>query len=110
MKLEIHERLALLQILPEKGSYAELKSIRKAREIIALTQDEIEFYEMEIKEGKWHWNIAKASQRVLDVPLGEYMTNTIRDLLAAMNQAKSMTEMFSSLYEKFVIAFRTVEP
>jgi hypothetical protein len=111
MKLEIHERLALLEILPKQGSYAELKALRKAREIISFTQEEIDFYQLKIGDDKlWHWATAKASQKVLDAPIEQYVAETIRKALAEMESKHAMTEMYTSLYEKFVIAFRTVGP
>ena len=36
MKLEVHERLALLQLLPASGDYAALKTIRRAKEMITM--------------------------------------------------------------------------
>ena len=110
MKLEVHERLALLELLPSKGSYAGLKALRKAREIISPNQEEREFFELKHDGRQWSWNPAKASQRVLDAPIEQFVMETVREALAEMNANGEMTEAYMSLYEKFVIAYRTVEP
>lgn len=111
MKLEIHERLALLEILPKQGDYAGLQALRKAREIISFTQDEMEFYKMKVGDDKaWHWDEVRATNRVLDAPIEQYIVETIRKLLSEMDRKHAMTDMYMSLYEKFVVSYRAVEP
>ncbi len=109
MKLEIHERIALLELLPKQADYAGLQALRKAREIISFTQDELDFYEMVQRDGEWHWDGVKASQRVLDAPLEQFVVEKIRERLSEMNKSQAMTDMFASLYEKFIISYRAVE-
>lgn len=109
MKLEVHERLALLNLLPQKGSYAGLKSLRKAREIISFTPEEAEFYELSHENGQTKWSSAKAVERVLDAPLEEYVIDIVRQKLSEMEKKKELTEQYLSLYEKFVIAYLHVE-
>lgn len=111
MKLELHERIALLQLLPQQGSYAELKAIRKAREIFSINQEEKEFFEIvEDPPGSFRWNAAKASQKVMDAPIEQYIMEIVRKKLADMEHNHKLTNDYISLYEKFVIAYRTVEP
>lgn len=111
MKLEVHERLALLSILPKEGNYAALKTIRRAREMISFTQEETVFYEMKnipTADGKPQvaWNNQKAQQQIKDVPVDEYSTNVIRNKLAEMDREHKLTEEFMSLYEKFVVIYQ----
>lgn len=112
MKLEIHERLALLEILPQQGDYAELQALRKAREIISFTQDEMKFYEMkrDKETNQWNWDGTKASQQVLDAPIEQYIVETVRKALSEMDNDHKLTELYMSLYEKFIISYRAVEP
>ena len=44
MRLEVHERLALLTLLPSEGDYSALKTIRRAKEMLSFTPEEMEFY------------------------------------------------------------------
>lgn len=114
MKLEIHERLALLEILPRQGDYAGLMALRKAREIFSFTQEELDLYELKqtpdgLGNMRWDWNQAKASQRVLDAPIEQFVMETIRKKLNEMDEAHTLTEMYISLFEKFIINYRAVE-
>lgn len=111
MKLEVHERIALLTLLPKEGDYAALKTIRRAREMLSFTPEEIKFYEIATTpdaNGKLqtHWSTQKNAEAILDAPIDEYTTNIIRDKLAAMSKAKKLTEEHMSIYEKFVVDYR----
>lgn len=109
MKLEVHERIALLELIPSQGSYAELAAIRKAREIISFTQEEIDFFRLTLENKTYNWDQARAAQRVLDAPMEQYIIETVRKKLSEMESTHTMKEMYMSLYEKFIINYRAVE-
>ena len=107
MKLEVHERLALLQLLPASGDYAALKTIRRAKEMITFTPKELEFYGIKPgvgPDGKptTAWNSQKAKEQIKDIPIDEFTTNIIRTELAKLEMDKNLNEQTMSLYEKFV--------
>ena len=111
MILEVHERLALLQLLPTEGDYAALKTIRRAKEMLSFTPDEIKFYELHTaasEDGKQRteWNTQKAQQASKDCPVDEYTTNVIRTKLSQLNDKGKLTEEFMSVFEKFVVMYR----
>lgn len=106
MKLDVHERIALVGLLPTKGDYAALKTIRRAREMLSFTPQEIEFYEITSANGQVNWNPEKASKAVKDCPVDEYTANVLREKLSEMSKKKELTEQFMSVYEKFVIDYR----
>ena len=111
MKLEVHERIALLQLLPTEGGYAGLKSLRRAREMISFTKDEIDFYEINSGTGAdgspfTNWNPTKAMEQVKDVPVDEYVTDIIRNALVGLERKKKLTDQTMSLYEKFVVMYQ----
>lgn len=112
MRLEVHERLAMLQILPKEGDYAALKAIRRAREMVSFTPEEMKFYEIvqgtSLETGKpvTNWSFAKNQEQIKDVPVDEYITNVIRAKLSEMNLKGKLTEDFFSLYEKFVVMYQ----
>ena len=110
MKLEVHERIALLDLLPKQSDYIGLLALRKAREIISFTPEESEYYELRIGDDKrWHWDGPKASQRILDAPIEEYIVGLIREKLAELNDKKLLSELYLSLYEKFITNYQAVE-
>lgn len=111
MKLEVHERIALLQLLPTEGGYAGLKQIRRAREMISFDGDEIKFYEINSGLGAdgspfTNWNPTKAMEQVKDVPVDEYVTDIIRNALVELNRKNKLTDQTMSLYEKFVVMYQ----
>ena len=111
MRLEVHERLALLTLLPKEGDYAGLKTLRRAREMISFTPDEVTFYEIKSVPGadgrpQTQWNGGKAAEAIKDCPVDEYTMNVIREKLADMSKKKKLTEEFMSVYEKFVVDYR----
>ena len=110
MKLEVHERLALITLFPKEGDYASLKTIRRAKEMLSFTPEEVEFYELKTITGadgkpSTNWNPRKASEQVKDCPVDEWTTNLFRSKLAEMNQKKKLTDEFMSVYEKFVVTY-----
>lgn len=111
MKLEVHERIALMQLLPTEGDYAGLKSIRRAREMISFDQKELDFFEIKPGVGPdgtpmTNWNPVKAQEQVKDVPVDEYTTNVVRKILADLEKKHKLTEQTISLYEKFVVTYQ----
>lgn len=111
MKLTVHERLSLVGLLPAKGDYATIKTIRRAREMISFTPDEMDFYGLKQVPGpggqlQWNWDAQKAAKQIKDCPVDEYTTNIIRNKLAEMDKKGQLTEQYMSIYEKFVIDYR----
>lgn len=111
MKLEVHERLLLLSLLPKEGDYAALKTIRRARESLSFSPTEQKELEMKndiTADGKPQvtWNSTKAAESVKDVPVDEYTTNVIRDALAELNKKKKLEDKHMSVYEKFIITYK----
>jgi len=111
MKLEVAERIAAYNLLPKEGDYAALKVIRRAREVLLFTPQEIEFLEMKSLPGadgkpSTTWSKEKAKDCVKDIPLDEYITSVIRDALADLNRKKKLSEEYFGVYEKFVVTYK----
>ena len=110
MKLEVHERLALLTLFPKDGDYAALKTFRRAFEMLSFTPEDMKFYEFVGgigQDGKpvTNWNSTKAAEAVKDCPIDEFTTDYLRNKLSEMQNKKKLSEDFLSIYEKFVIAY-----
>ena len=98
--------MALIPLLPVAGTYAALKAIRRAREMISFTPEEILAFEITTADGKTQWSTAKASAQVPDIPVEEYITNIIRDKLVEINKKEKLTEAQLSIYDKFVVMYQ----
>ena len=106
MLLEVNERLALLELLPREGDYASIKTLSRAREMISFTPEE----NIELKfESKGNnilvWDVEAGEKLVRDIPIDEWTSNTIREILINLSNEKALTDMQYSLYVKFVIHF-----
>lgn len=106
MKLEIHERLALLELLPKTGNFVALKTIRRAREMIGITpkeQDKLAFREIEVQgQAQITWKNEVAEDMTVDVPIDEWTTEKIREILVELNKQEEIADKTFTLYEKFV--------
>ena len=110
MLLEVHERIALLSIWPKEGTYAGLKTLRRAKEAVSFNPEEVKLYEFKnsVVNGvtQTQWSNVQAAKNVKDVPLDEFTVHTLRNILAAKNADGKLTEEFISVYEKLVIDYQ----
>ena len=108
MKLEVHERIAIIGLLPKTENYQALRTIRRAREMLGFSPDEMEFYKMKPGEtsGTVVWDVAKAREQIKDVPIDEYTIGLIRNALAEKDKKHQLTEDLLSIYDKFVVMYK----
>lgn len=102
MLLTVTERFVLVELLPTEDSYAGMSEARKTRANLALTDEESVELELKQLEDRVTWNPDKAQQHVADIPIGEWMIETIRGILREMNDNHKLKEKYMTLYEKFV--------
>jgi len=108
MLLEVHERMALLQLLPSEDRYEALKTIRRQREMLSFNPEEKDLLELESitnPDGtvKTTWKGVNAPRVVKDIPIDEYMTSLFSKKLAEIEADGKLTENLMSLFEKFVV-------
>lgn len=110
MKLEVHERFAIYQIIVEKmkaNDIIGLRELRVARETVSFSPEEAQFYEFVTDDkSTTTWNQDKAAQQVKDVPLTKFVTETIRAYLVEKNKKFLLQENQMSIYEKFVETYK----
>ena len=111
MILDVHERMQLLQLIPTEGKYEELKTIRRQREMLSFTQEEIKLLNLRSEPEpngsvRTVWDTENVSKVVKDIPIDEYMTNLFRKKLAELEEKGKLTDKITSIYEKFVIMYR----
>ena len=99
MKLNVLERLGLLNILPSEGSFTNLKLIRKAKEELSFDEKENKALGFRQTEDRLMWNEVDI---IKDVKLGEVATMMIVDRLKKLDKEGALKEEQFSLYEKFV--------
>jgi len=101
MKLNVLERLIVLSLLPEAGSFANLKLLRTTREELSFDEKENKALAFEQKGELLNWN-EKANVPEKDVKIGEIVTQILTKKLKEMNDKEELKEQHFSVYEKFM--------
>jgi len=105
MQLTVHERLKLMELLPMESTYAGVMEIRRASMLLQLTGEEAEQIEATFEDGHIQWNQDKALTLIVDVPMGEWMTETIRLALREKDHEGTLDPSLISLFEKFILDY-----
>ena len=99
-KLDVLERLMLLQVLPKEGNYSNLKQLRVLREALAFTEQESKALAFREKAGLLRWNPNAVPDK--DFFFGEIIEGLIKKALKELNRMEKLSQDHFSLYEKFV--------
>ena len=105
MKLTVPERLKLLEIIPEKSTFEGIKDIYMTNLLLNLTGEEAIEVEAKHTEGMITWNQEKAMGLIVDIPMGEFMTNVIRQVLREMDRSGELEAAEITLFEKFIMDY-----
>jgi hypothetical protein len=100
MQLSIHDRLTLLAVLPKEGDFLTLKIIRKLREDLSFSEEELKANKVvQNGDGTITW---QEHGHMKDIAVGEKATDVVVAALKALDEQKKLTDAHFSLYEKFV--------
>ena len=104
MKLSIGERYILGELLPKEGSFKTLKILRKLREALSYSEEDIKLYQLrEEPDGKgtstllWDVSVPDA-----EIEIGEQAHKMIVESLAKLDLEGKITNREFGLYEKFI--------
>ena len=102
MKLSVLERLLIQNLLPEKGSYTNLKLMRVARETLSFDEAENKAlnFEQDGEQLKWADGVVEDKE----VLIGEIVSEMIKKELKSLNDKEELKPEQFTLYEKFVEA------
>lgn len=109
MNLTVKERATLFSILPREGNFKTLKTVRKLRESLALTEDENKKWGVKFEpDGRMTWNTINPETKEpipqeADIEIGEVANEVIIEMLKKLDESKTLQEDMFSLYEKFVL-------
>ena len=107
MELNVAERLTLLGLLPSEGNFITLKLVRKLREELSFSEDEIKTLNLVQNvdaegNGMVNWN--QNENAIKDCNIGDAMTDLIKGKLKGLDKEEKLVENQFTLYEKFVEA------
>lgn len=105
MRLSVQERFKLLELIPEKSTYAGVKEFIRANALLTLTEEEAEELDVKFVDGMIQFNPEKAMGLIVDVPMGEWMTNIFRTVLREKDHEGDLQPAEASLFEKFIMDY-----
>ena len=101
MKLSVMERLLTQNLLPEKGSFTNLKLVRVARENLSFNEAENKALAFTQKGEQLAWtNDPNAKDK--DIKVGEVVIEMVKKKLKELDEKEELTPDQMTLYEKFM--------
>jgi hypothetical protein len=100
MKLNVADRLNLLQVLPKEGNFATLKIVRDTQDILTLSEEDHKTFEIVEKGNTVTWN--DAGKEEIEIPIGDKAKEIAKEALQKLDNDKKLTPNHVSIYEKFV--------
>jgi len=101
MDLSVVERLILLNLLPQEGSYINLKLLRTAREELSFSDEEVGILNFVQEGDQVRWNMGPDIMK--DVAIGQVVTLMIVDSLKKLDGEGKLKNDHFSLFEKFCV-------
>jgi hypothetical protein len=103
MALEVPERFLVMQLLPEKANFTNMKLIRELKEALVLTPDEQDAIEFVVQDdGTANWKGEKAAECIAEIPFDPKMYVVVMEALQKLDKDEELEGKHFSLYEKFV--------
>ena len=100
MELTVGDRIILLSILPERGTFLTMKVVHELRQALHFGEAELVEFGITIAGERCEWK----ADRAVEVPIGPVARGIIVDALKAIDAAEAITDREYSLYERFVEA------
>lgn len=101
MKLNVAERISLLQILPSEGDFTTLRVLRELQGKLGFSEADWKKFKLERVEDRVQWDIKEGAKDV-EIEMGEKALEIIKDALVKLDKSKKLTSQLISVYEKFV--------
>jgi len=100
-KLTLAERFGILGVLPDKGNFVTMRTLRDLREVLMPSDAEVSKYKIKQVGQQIQWN-QKFRDITKEFDLGKTATRIIEDRLEELDKNKELTPNLISVFEKFV--------
>lgn len=101
MRLDVLDRLMLLDVLPPTGNVLTLKIVRTLRESLSFNEDELAALNMQQQGEQVIWDRTKEDPKGKEIVIGERATDLIITRLKELNEKEKLTPQHLSICEKF---------
>jgi transcriptional/translational regulatory protein YebC/TACO1 len=100
IELNVGERLSILTILPQEGSFLTLRLIRELKNKLGLSADELKEFDVKQEDGSIRWNAKGLETK--KITFKEKEVELIANELKEIDKKKQLKDIHFSIYEKFV--------
>jgi len=100
VKLNVLERVLLMNMLPQKGNLEMCRAINNTAKIIMITPEEEKEFELKKEGGLTSWNELGKEEREFPIPPSS--VKAIRDILYKLDEKEELSANAVSLCEKFL--------
>lgn len=102
LKLDLHNRLILLSLLPSENDFSTLRIIRKVSKDVGLTEKEYKEYGVKkLEGGRISFDPIK-SQEEKEFDIGEVAIHLVKEALKKLDTEKKLTQEHLPIYEKIM--------
>jgi len=101
MKLNVPERVALLQVLPAEGDFTTLKILRDLQAKLGFSEEDHKKFKIVRADDRVSWDPKEGAKEV-KIELGDKAKEIIKDALLDLDKEKKLTPAQFTIYEKFV--------
>lgn len=98
MKLNIPERLTMVNVLPEKGSFATLKTIEELKSRLYPSEKEVKKFEIKQNGNNISWNPKGIEQ--IEIEVSEVQKNIVVEALEELDKKELATSQHFHLYQR----------
>jgi hypothetical protein len=97
MKLNVLERINLVQLLPVEGSFVTFRILTDLKKVLSFTEKELKEFKIEQKDGRIFW----AKSKEVEIAIGEQASIIIKTALQKIDKEGKVNEGNISLFDKF---------
>ena len=102
MKLNVHERLLLLNFLPKEGNFEDVRCLKELSKEIGFSPEEEERFSLKKDEkiNQFTWDVKKEEEK--EVKFTDNAFKLVEKVLKKLDEQNKLQVQFISVYEKFV--------
>jgi len=98
-KLNVAERLTLVQIIPEKGNFKTMSTVEKVKTTLYLSEEEREEFEVKQAGNNLAWNEKGSEQR--EIEFSDFGRELIIESLEKLDKEENLTSPQFLIYKQF---------
>ena len=99
MKLSVHDRLILLNVLPATGDITTLRIVRDLGTALGFTDEEHQALDFKQEDGSIQWDNTAEESKAVEV--GPTASAMLREAFETLSEEKTLNLAQLSLYERF---------